>query len=246
MKASIIIPYYSGRRKQFERTMFTLSKQTHEDFEVIVIDDGSDDYDEHLEIENKYVVGMYHLLRERGAAPRSPNMAYRKGYELAQGEIIILSNPEVLVPFNALKVMLINMKTDRRNVPVQYHLTYKQLKAIDTVDWRTNIHKLIGLPDFWSTQTPWLYTNAEAHQHRNHLNFCGATREVWDRYDFMPATDEWMNMENWLHPMELRDGYPATGIGIEVYHQEHPRHYGSGAEKKYSARIQRMRDNELG
>ena len=111
---------------------------------------------------------------------------------------------------------------DRRNSPTQYALSKEHMKIIDTINWKEDLSVLKSLPNFWATEKPMQFTNLNTHGHHNHLCFCGKMRWSWDKYGFLPASEEIGSMgEPWLHAREIEGGNIAIAIDIEVYHQWH-------------------------
>ena len=89
MKASVIVLYYPHRYKQFQRTKYFLERQTYDNYDVWVIDDGGNDCDApELELQDNF---HYIKLRERGTAWRPLNTALRCGFEHCDGDFIIIA-----------------------------------------------------------------------------------------------------------------------------------------------------------
>jgi len=92
MKVSVLIPYFQGRRSLLERTLWLLKNQTYEDYEVWILDDGSNENIADL-CGGKF---LYEKLRDYGAPPRASNMAWNHAYKKCDGEFIILTHPEYM------------------------------------------------------------------------------------------------------------------------------------------------------
>ncbi|HLA82588.1 MAG TPA: glycosyltransferase family A protein, partial [Thermoleophilia bacterium] len=99
MKVSVLIPYFQGRRRLLTRTLWLLRNQTYQDYEVLILDDGSDE--QIVELCGGPVI--YEQLRPAGSPPRASNMAYVHGYRKCQGEFVILTHPEYMAPLNAIE-----------------------------------------------------------------------------------------------------------------------------------------------
>ena len=178
-------------------------------------------------------------IRADNSHSRSPNTALRYGFSKCSGDFIIVGQPELLVPYDAVERMLILSDMSRRNVAVQYHLNAEQVYHLFLmVGWEQDFEKIKFISNFMQTRTPWGYTNAEAPNYRNHFSWSGSIRERFKEY-MIPNTEEWGVEDVYVHAKELENGEPCLPIDIEVYHQEHERVYGTIPE--YSVRIKRIR-----
>jgi len=124
MKVSILIPYYGNRRFQLERSIPFLENQTYPDYELVLMDDGKSDLPDDL-------IGKfdrYIQLRVGDVPIRSPNVALRTGFAESDGDFIITSQPELLIPYDAVERMVAEANMNRRNVATQYHLTKKRFQ----------------------------------------------------------------------------------------------------------------------
>jgi glycosyltransferase involved in cell wall biosynthesis len=243
MKVSILIPYYN-RPEVFERSLWLLIRQSYHNYELVIVDDGSR-YPVQMilpKIADYYPRIKHFPIRTWDAPIRSPNMAWRKAYQECTGDFIITTHPEIMVPLDAIEIMLEHHDPERRSVPTQYCVPgYRQQHRIDRVDWKTNLSSLNTLPDFWSDRGPWGYTNMEARRYHHHLSFSGQLREQWERIGFLPAVEanDFQGDDSWIHAREMAMDRPAKHIPeLEVYHQDHERIYGT--VPNYSVRIQRM------
>jgi GT2 family glycosyltransferase len=99
LKASIIIPTYNSK-KLLESCLISLNHQTvsHEDdFEVVVIDDGSDDGTDILvgSMNTTYEINYFHKKRD---AYSSRSAARNKGVNISNGDIIIFLDGDQIAP----------------------------------------------------------------------------------------------------------------------------------------------------
>ena len=247
LKVSILIPYYGNRYYQLQKSLHFLCNQTYKNYEILLLDDGKRNDADHspddlLQGSEK----ITHWKLRHGKVPiRSSNMALREGYYLSDGDFIITVQPELLIPYNAVEIM-VKGNLERRNVATQYHLTNNQINYLygDGIvsGWMNDFDKIKNIVDFMSTVTPWNHTNFHAPTYRNHFSFSGSTKERFGKY-LIPQTAEWMMEDAWVHEQETNAGESAVPIDIEVYHQEHERIYGTITEK--SVRIQRIQDSNL-
>ena len=240
-KASVLIPYYGNRLEQLKRTLYMFEHQTYKNYEVWIIDDGSSHQSEIFNSINSHKQFYYVRLRKENAPARSPNKALLYGYENCSGKFVIVTSPEILVPFNAIETIITEGIPDRRNVPILYKLSHEQQRLINTVSWKFDLSTLKKLPNFWSGENmPGGFFNNEAKQNRTHGGFVGQTKEGWDRYGFLPDTEEWGKSDSYWHVEELKLGIPALPIDFEVYHQWHERM----DAPQLSVRLKRIRELE--
>lgn len=219
MKVSVLIPYFQGRRALLERTLWLLSRQTYDDYDVWILDDGSDENVKEL-CGSKII---YEQVRGPGAHPRASNMAWNHGYERCEGEFIILTHPEYMPPLDAIEQIVDQYDGSARLEPTAFALPFVAQTQIDAIDWKIDVDLLQTLPNFWTFRTPWGWTNFEAKEWHHHFAFTGQTREAWDIFDFIPKTEKRGMNDSWIVGLEVEAGRPPIGTGFAVYHQHHER-----------------------
>ena len=241
MKVSVLIPYFQGRRDLLERTLWLLKRQTYDDYDVLVLDDGSDENISEL-CGGKII---YEKVRDAGARPRSSNTSWNHGYRLCDGEFIILTHPEYMSPLDAIEKLVEQYDGSARLEPTAFAIPPKAMSLIDKVDWKNDLDLFQDLPDFWTFATPWGWNNYQAKDWHHHFAFTGQTREAWDIHDFIPVTEQRGMNDSWLVAVEVELGRPPIGTGFAVYHQHHERTEAktwAWPPPKRSARIQRIMD----
>ena len=99
-KVSLIMPMYN-HEKYIEQSLSSLVNQTYKNFELIVIDDGSDDNSAHLvkSFNDKRIKYIYQ--KNRGV--KNLNRTINKGLKLATGELITMVTSDDFWPLNRLK-----------------------------------------------------------------------------------------------------------------------------------------------
>ena len=130
MKYSLIVPVYN-RREEIEELLESLLGQTHDSFEVLVIEDGSTDrcedivkkYQTHLKIQ-------YHYKANSG-----PGASRNYGMERAKGEWFIIYDSDCLIPNHYLTAVdnyLEQHDIDTFGGPDKAHASFTNTqKAID-------------------------------------------------------------------------------------------------------------------
>jgi glycosyltransferase involved in cell wall biosynthesis len=96
-KFSIVIPVYN-RPQELEELLATLVSQTYSNFEVIVVDDGSEKTSEHIVKKYRKSLKIKYYFKENSGQGFSRNF----GFEKATGDYFIVLDSDVLVPENYL------------------------------------------------------------------------------------------------------------------------------------------------
>lgn len=119
MRISIIIPCYNAQ-KYLRECLDSLLAQRMEDFEVILIDDGSRDAT--AQIAGEYVRRdkRFHLIQQENSGV---SMARNAGLSVAQGEWILFVDADDLLPVGALSALLAHATQDVQMV-VSLHETF--------------------------------------------------------------------------------------------------------------------------
>ena len=245
MKVSILLTFYGNRYYQLERSLPFLLNQTYDDYEIIFLDDGlmnENDLSPKGLLDHPKI--KYFQLRVGRLLPRAPNKALRFGFFNCDGDFIITTQPELLVPYDAVETMVTQGNLGRRNVATQYHLTLEQIHYLYSGDmsWKNDFGKIKKVPDFMATMTPWGNTNYTRPERRSHFSFSGSTRERFGEY-LIPDTDEWIKEDAYVHALERSRKELSVPIDIDTYHQEHERVYGTITDR--SVRIKRIRESHF-
>lgn len=89
-----IVAAYHNRKKLLINTLESINKSNYKDFEVIVIDDGSDEEHRLEDILTKYPFLKLIRLEKKNKWYVNPCVPYNIGFKEAKGDIIIIQNPE--------------------------------------------------------------------------------------------------------------------------------------------------------
>ncbi|MCP4358879.1 MAG: glycosyltransferase family 2 protein [Chloroflexi bacterium] len=160
--ASIIIPHFNGRR-HLDDCLQSLRQQTWQDFEILLVDNGSTDGSQTYLRENFSDVELIELEENRGFTG-----ACNAGWEAAQGEIIILLNNDTAVTPNWLAEIM------------QAFETYPQVGSVACkmllYDRRDHFHtagdyyRLDGIP---GNRGVWQTDNGQYDQETTVFSACG-------------------------------------------------------------------------
>jgi len=85
-EVSVIIPVYNAS-KYIEKTLKSLVSQSFKDFEIIIVDDGSED--DSIEIINKFLLNHDFTFIVDSQEDKGVSSARNRGLELANGNYII-------------------------------------------------------------------------------------------------------------------------------------------------------------
>ncbi len=107
MKFSIVIPVYNAE-KYLSQTLQSIRNQTHEDFEVIMVDDGSTDNSAHIcetvaKEDNRFI-----LIQKKNAGVSS---ARNIGIRYAKGEFILFIDSDDWIEKDALTICRQHLQT---------------------------------------------------------------------------------------------------------------------------------------
>jgi glycosyltransferase involved in cell wall biosynthesis len=133
---SVIIPCYNSV-KTIEKCLDSIFKQTYQEFEVIVVDDGSTD--NLLEVLTGYANKLVILQQENKGAPTARNY----GFKISRGEFIIFLDADIVMKPQMLEKMFLTLKD---NVQASFAYSsfrfgWKKFKL-----WPFDVEKLKQIP----------------------------------------------------------------------------------------------------
>lgn len=113
---SIIIPLYN-REKTIIQTLKSLEKQTRQDFEVIIVNDGSTDNSEQVVSnflkKSNSQISYYFFNQKNQGAPAARN----RGFKESKGKFLLFCDADAVLEPNALEMMLDYLQ---KNTEVSY------------------------------------------------------------------------------------------------------------------------------
>lgn len=250
-KVAVLICNWN-RAELMERSLWLLYNQSYP-CDIWVVDAGSTDDSENVAA--KYGANWY-KIREPESPRAGPYDGWKYAYDHADADFIILTHPEVMVPLNAVELMIEGHGKTRSSSSV-FCVPADCQKIIDTIDWKKDLNQICTLTNFWPYRNYWGYTNYEAMAHYEIFMFTGQYRDQWDRFGFLPGdpvSNYFCGYEDWMTPEEISRGLKAIKMPYSVYHQYHKwdKSFGSaeidGAPVPISrsVRIDRIRRSNLG
>lgn len=130
LKYSIIVPVFN-RPQEIQELLESLEKQTHKDFEVLIVEDGSDIAAKDIVLSFDEKLNIRYFFKSNSGAGQSRNY----GMERAQGDYFLILDSDVIVPegyMAAIDKRLTTNFTDAFGGPDAAHPSFTIMqKAID-------------------------------------------------------------------------------------------------------------------
>ncbi|MFP4047278.1 MAG: glycosyltransferase, partial [Bacteroidales bacterium] len=130
MKFSLIVPVYN-RPNEVEELLESLTKQTRKDFEVVIVEDGSDLKSDTIVDNYKGELDIRYFFKPNSGPGQSRNY----GYERAEGNYCIFLDSDCILPphyFETVRTELANNYVDAFGGPDRAHTSFSKLqKAIN-------------------------------------------------------------------------------------------------------------------
>lgn len=125
-KISVIIAAYNVE-KYIDECFDSLINQTLEDFEIIVVNDGSTDSTRYiLEKYSSIMKNMILINQENSGSPGGPR---NRGIELASGKYIFILDPDDVLPYRALEVLYNAAEKSRADLTCGNYLRFNSKRA---------------------------------------------------------------------------------------------------------------------
>ena len=112
VKVSVIIPVYQAEQ-YLEQTLQSILRQTFDDFEVVIVDDGSKDASAYIYKTYSNRDARLRIIKQDNAGPSA---ARNNGIESARGEYIVFLDSDDLMNPNALATMVSAMETHQTDL----------------------------------------------------------------------------------------------------------------------------------
>jgi len=238
MKLSLILMCWNTSHL-LARTLQTLQKQTLDDWELIVVDDMSeDDVPLVLRQNGEELPIEYHRL-EHDMGMRGNTVSLNYGVEQARGDVVMWSTPEVMLPLGALDAVCQTHAHNKRGCPIwvtipSHGLTAELQLRIDEVDWQSCVHNIKELADGYAVEdwnSIWFYLNFYQNGRRDTIlkaNYgnnqtVAVMRQEWlDTVGSFPLFCDYGSDDPWVSRERGRHGYKDVTLwDQEGYHQWH-------------------------
>lgn len=126
MKFSIVVPVYN-RPEELKELLESLSKQTYADFEVLIVEDGSNLKSEEVVVTYQNQLEIHYFFKENTGPGDSRNY----GFARANGDYFIIFDSDCFIPENYLEIVAaqINLrKLDAYGGPDTWHPTFTNIQ----------------------------------------------------------------------------------------------------------------------
>ncbi|MFC1613341.1 glycosyltransferase family 2 protein [Patescibacteria group bacterium] len=201
MILSIIIPAYN-HGEELPKCLDSIFAQSYNDFEVIVVNDGSTDGTE--EVLEKYC-GVQVINQENQGAP----VARNNGFNASKGEYVIFCDADVVFKKDALEKML---RAIEKRIPLT-PLKKGGTKEIDSVlhNGETGKNKLVSAPLHEGGQGD---VNGATYPAYAYPNF----KFGWKKFKPGKFSSEKLKKMNYIHTTALirRECFPANGFDTKL------------------------------
>ena len=219
-KVSIVMAVWNTSHLLW-RTLDTLMRQSYKDFEVIVVDDNSEDDVEAAvaPYRDKLDIKVHRLVHNFGM--RGNTVSFNVGFSLASGQMILENTPEIMFYDNTVEDMVeaLGKFGPRSWVSIRtYNITPEDQIVIDTVDWKNDIHSLETLLNFHSD---WTQNNTKQEFFGTHQT-CIFYRDDWFKYwRRYPSFLDYGTDDPWNAGVRQRMEIQSATIKPFVFHQWH-------------------------
>lgn len=141
MKISIVTAYYN-RKKYFINTLESINKSSYNNFEVIAVDDASNEENRIEDLSDKYPFLRVIRIDPKDKKHTNPCVPFNIGFNNATGEVVILQNPECFHTEDIISYVAKNLKENDYFVFGCFSLD-KEKTEIFCKNINTNIEKFI-------------------------------------------------------------------------------------------------------
>lgn len=201
-KVSVVLATYN-RAHLLHRSMIAYASSSLKDFELIVVDDGSEDYTEKLCKDwGKWINLVYLKAPDKDPGLwRDTASVINQGLEAAKGDVVAITHPEVMIGKDTLRRASLVPHYKYMNFKV-YYLTRDNQARLDDVAWEMDLLKVRELPDFYE-KGPIITGPAGDYEHRNMEThtvwqswvFAAMARSTWKLYGKMTEFTSWGSVD---------------------------------------------------
>jgi glycosyltransferase involved in cell wall biosynthesis len=226
LKASLCIAVWNTSHL-LKRSIETYIGQDFDpqEWELVVIDDNSED---DVLAAISPARGRLNVRYERLEHPygmRGNTVSFNAAFSMAQGEILMETTPETMLPRNTItKLHEPHLAHPRCFVAMKtYNLTPHLQLLIDTVDWRKNLMAIATLPGW---HDPWVQNNVGTANFRTHQT-CSIRKAVFyelNNGQGFPLFGDWGSEDPWYAGARAQAQIEDLTLPNEfmAIHQWHP------------------------
>lgn len=237
--ASIVLCTYN-RAHLLRRSLICYLKQTEKNFELLVLDDGSeDDTKELLDSYNDRIDIKYIRLEDKKPGEwRDAGSIINRGIIMSRGEFVYITHPEVMICFDCIERSNAALRENQDaylNSRV-YYMTGTMQDDIENVDWQDNFYNIRKVKTFYDNPEP-LYREehlglvmnpfctpayAESCDVWDSWVFGGMVRHTWKNYGGMNESPHWGTVDfDFMQRRRLIKFKTISPKDMYVIHQNH-------------------------
>jgi len=130
-----IVTAYHNRRLQLNNTTLSLSKiYKPESYELVVVDDASDELVDIDYIKNLGINLVHHRIEKEDKKHINPCIPFNKAFRLAKGDIFLIQNPENYHLFDMLEHVRLTLQENDYNIYSCLSLDWQQTSWLNEPD----------------------------------------------------------------------------------------------------------------
>lgn len=223
---SVIIAY-KDKLNNLYRCLHSWGQVTYSDFEIVLVDDGSQDPNTEA-IRNCYW-GTFPLrqFRLESKHDRTPAIAFNYGFNHSDGEFVVFTDEDLIFSCPDILQRMIDFYTGYRVTLKTYFLSEDHTNALDSIDWLHDPSLIEALPKFWEyyRYDTWT-TNQYLHDHWQNgivAFLTGQYRKDWEWLGMFREDKTELTRDQDIVKREIALHKEAvTPPEIACYHQWHP------------------------
>lgn len=135
---------FFNRKKQFINTLKSLEKSSIKDFEVIVVDDASDENQRIEDLQNQFKFLKVYRIEKHEKKSHNPCIAFNLAFSKCSGNLIIIQNAECLHYTDILKSTLDNLNDENYLSFACYSLDHTNSEKINNLADISDIKNFIN------------------------------------------------------------------------------------------------------
>ena len=217
---SVVLCTYN-RAHLLKRSLVCYEKQTLKDFELLILDDNSQDETEELVMSYKDKLNIVYmkLTDKKPDEWRDAASIINRGIKKTTGEYIYITHPEVMLCFDGLKKMnaVLNENPEAFVNSRTYYLTPLMQEQIDSINWQEDFYNIRKLPNFYEIYelNEFLYYDKDEFCHLLNKNFDKNYKEY--TFPFTSLVAEGVEVwETWVFGGMKRKAWKNLG-GLNEY-----------------------------
>ena len=234
-----------NRAHLLARSLHCYAKQTDTAFELLVLDDGSEDGTEELvrSYAHKIKIRYTRLTDKKPGEWRDAGANINRGIILSEGEYVFITHPEVMVCFDCVEKAKRALKENPEayfNARV-YYLTSDMQERLDKVDWKADFYRVRDIEGFYEESAD-LYKEEYLGLVMNqfctprHTETCdiweswvfgGMTRRTWKKFGGINESAHWGTVDfDFILRRRLMKWPTISPQDLYVIHQNHDKAFG--------------------